>query len=104
MASLDAWWKWSLAAVGIWSVPAAMMVIFGCCYTEVFDEPPCGCWAGITMDVLFYFNFVVIAAFVVLSCNRPVRLLLALPMSIAQIIATQIVWFFGGNSVSGFYF
>ncbi len=104
MAFLDAWWKWCLAAVGIWSFPASILVIFGCCYTEVFGEPPCGWWAEMTIDGLFFANFVAVATFVILSCNRPLRLLLATTMSMAEVIVTGHVWFFGGLSVSGFYF
>lgn len=103
MAWLDPWWKWLLSAVGVWSFPASMMVVWFCCYAERFGEPPCDCWAPIAIDGLFVANFVAIAALLILSGNYTWRLVLAIPLSIAEIIVAGSVWLIGGASVSGFF-
>lgn len=98
------WWSWAVWALGIWAFPACMLGIWGCCYTEVFGEPPCGPWAERAMDGLFFLNFVGVAVFLFRSRRHPLYLLVAVLNVGAEVVVTALIWFFGGLSVSGFYF
>jgi hypothetical protein len=81
-----------------------MMGIWGCCYTTVFGEPPCGPWAEEAMNALFLLNFVAVAVCLTLSWGHPVRLPLAILAGTAEVVITFLIWFVGGASVAGSYF
>jgi hypothetical protein len=104
LAGANKWWHWSLLAIGIWVIPAGMMGVWGCCYTEVFGEPPCGAWAEKAIDFLFFCNFVLIGVLLFRSRQYPGRFLLAYSMSVVEVAVTVLIWYFGGLSVWGFYF
>jgi len=81
-----------------------MMVIWGSCYTTDFGQPPCGPWAEHAIDGLGILNLIAVVVYLIRSIGHPVRLILAFLMVVVEVAATATIWFFGGLSVSGFYF
>jgi hypothetical protein len=98
------WWSRAVWAVGIWACPACMLGIWFCCYTEVFGEPPCSSWSERAIDGLFFLNFVAVTIFLFRSRKHPVQFLVSFLVVVAEVVVTALIWFFGGLSVSGFYF
>lgn len=61
-------------------------------------------WAEWAIDGLFGINLAAVGAYVFLSRHHPVRFVLAILIGAAELVAAASIWFFGGMSVSGFYF
>jgi hypothetical protein len=70
----------------------------------VFGEPPCGPWAGWTVNGLFLLNFVGLGLFPSRSRNCSLRLVLAYLLAVVEGVVSAFVWYFGEPSVSGYYF
>lgn len=98
------WWAWLGWSIALWILPACMMAVWGHCYTEFFGEPPCETWATATINSLFTLNFAVVVLYLFLSRKRLTHFVLSLLVGFVQIVVTTLIWFWGGMSVSGFYF
>jgi len=99
------WWVWLGWAAGIWTMPACMMAIWGVFYAEHFGEPsPYHPWPGRAIDALFVLNGVAVAWFLYKSIGHPLYLTLASLLATVEVLVATWIWFFGGASVSGFYF
>src|ERR1051326_3764154 len=95
------WISWTL---GVWVVPACMMVIWGNCYATVFEEPgPYYPWSVTTLDSLFGLNFVVLAVYLGRSLADGLMLTCSLAITVLQGHVTFFIWSFGGASVAGYF-
>ena len=81
------------------------MAIWGVFYAEHFEEPsPYHPWPGRAIDALFVLNGVAVAWFLYKSIGHPLYLTLASLLATVEVLVATWIWFFGGASVSGFYF
>jgi hypothetical protein len=81
-----------------------MTVIWANCETTVFDEPPCGPWSKRAIDLLFVSSFPVVALYLFRFRNNVRYFGITMLIALGEILAAAFVWFWGGMSVSGFYF
>src|SRR4051794_23250048 len=104
MEKPDRWWIWLGWSIAVWIIPACMLAIWGSCYTEVFGEPPCDPWAKVAMDGLFTLNFAMVALSLFMARNQPNCFDFAALVGFGETVVATLIWFWGGMSVSGFYF
>jgi hypothetical protein len=95
------WWTWNIV---LWMFPGGMLIIWSLFYCQVFGETPYGLWPATGIDILFGLNFLAIGLLIFLWRNHDLRLLITLPNILVEILVAWWIWYFGGMSVSGFYF